>query len=941
MLNVAKGVFKSRLPVPLIKEIIILPSEVQQEQIKQFNIIVKVLLQTVRENYNRSFNLNVTAITTPQEESILSLNPDGIKSYVSSQSNLVKNVKINNLSKEGTLSYYNKTEDSRLYTKIIDVPMTIPSIGSLEYLSILCFTNSVDETEDTKTSGLTLTGNQIDVSRHVIEKVKTAGAISRTSLIYKLLDTIPGYGNVGDVWVGPVHMHPETGLMAEKVHVNSPHPRLEVFQVPNQKIKDYRTNIVNSIIKNRPRLSDAVEKYITAPEYSRSKDGSLKIHTNFSFLQYIRDEGALSYLFDNDTALLSTAELLDIKVYRNRSDTANYGNFLTSVQRLENQSISEHSPRRLVGTLSDGSVKLIQKNSEDLSLEVLPILIIDSQIKDELEGYYRYEIEIVINDNSAKIVSEMATKLQNKITEAQSYNLKFNNYGKRNYDVDANVVAREVQLKSDNSWKSALEEYASILQFMFGSQVGPIPVALLARNMFSFASPYSASEESLAEFNNILNTFVQILFETVSKTTGSIQKKQRFNSAIASAVPLVRKLKYVYDTKQNYFNSLTRNNGYDYLGPDVGVSDLGFSRISLNQFQNRIIEETEKYDVSSQNSLDINKFGYLSPSQIKTNTTNIKVEKQIDFNKSLDLLQANESPIGMSKNFKTNSDIKSGQADAAGDLLGLSGVMLAPKVLKLSNLRKAQIEVNSLDSSKFLSNTSGFTKENRDAETKVSGSKEIKFKQDSSQREKYVDSNLVQFMLQQKAADFKSVKAPNIVEISGSLAYVQVTKAPDSFESLNVLEKNINFNSVVKVEYSVGSGDNWEILNSEKFNDIKNSNTSVLCRITKPNDVLNVSNKFKLERYDQLFVLGDEDLNTRTSNISPDRLMDTIKKNVTKLFSSNLNNKLAGGAVMSQYLTSQAMSFERLAGRSTTDNASSSEGQAIIAAARSTNSRGY
>ena len=158
MLNVAKGVFKSRLPVPLIKEIIILPSEVQQEQIKQFNIIVKVLLQTVRENYNRSFNLNVTAITTPQEESILSLNPDGIKSYVSSQSNLVKNVKINNLSKEGTLSYYNKTEDSRLYTKIIDVPMTIPSIGSLEYLSILCFTNSVDETEDTKTSGLTLTG---------------------------------------------------------------------------------------------------------------------------------------------------------------------------------------------------------------------------------------------------------------------------------------------------------------------------------------------------------------------------------------------------------------------------------------------------------------------------------------------------------------------------------------------------------------------------------------------------------------------------------------------------------------------------------------------------------------------------------------------------------------------------------------------------------------
>ena len=102
-----------------------------------------------------------------------------------------------------------------------------------------------------------------------------------------------------------------------------------------------------------------------------------------------------------------------------------------------------------------------------------------------------------------------------------------------------------------------------------------------------------------------------------------------------------------------------------------------------------------------------------------------------------------------------------------------------------------------------------------------------------------------------------------------------------------------------------------------------------------------MSNKFKLERYDQLFVLGDEDLSTRSSNISPERLMDNIKKNVTKLFSSNLNNKLAGGAVMSQYLTSQAMSFERLAGRSTADNSNSSEGQAIIGPDRSTNSRGY
>ena len=88
---------------------------------------------------------------------------------------------------------------------------------------------------------------------------------------------------------------------------------------------------------------------------------------------------------------------------------------------------------------------------------------------------------------------------------------------------------------------------------------------------------------------------------------------------------------------------------------------------------------------------------------------------------------------------------------------------------------------------------------------------------------------------------------------------------------------------------------------------MKTSNDPVLCRITKPNDVLNVSNKFKLDSYDQLFVLGDGDLNFKESNINSDIVMNNIKKSVTKLFSDNINNKAAGSAVMSQYLTGQVV----------------------------------
>ena len=158
MLNVAKGVFKSRLPVPLIKEIIILPVEEQQEQIKQFDIIVKVLVQTTSKNYNSAFNLSVSAITSQQQELLLNQNPQIIKNFVFSQSGLTKNIKINNLSEEGSRSYYDKTQDSELYTKIINVPMSINSVGSLEHLSILCFTNSTVQRGDVKSPELSLIG---------------------------------------------------------------------------------------------------------------------------------------------------------------------------------------------------------------------------------------------------------------------------------------------------------------------------------------------------------------------------------------------------------------------------------------------------------------------------------------------------------------------------------------------------------------------------------------------------------------------------------------------------------------------------------------------------------------------------------------------------------------------------------------------------------------
>ena len=210
-----------------------------------------------------------------------------------------------------------------------------------------------------------------------------------------------------------------------------------------------------------------------------------------------------------------------------------------------------------------------------------------------------------------------------------------------------------------------------------------------------------------------------------------------------------------------------------------------------------------------------------------------------------------------------------------------------------------------VDSSNYFSSTSEFTKENRSATAAVSGSLETKVKQMSRQRSDYIDSDLIQFAIQQKVTDFKNVKLANEDTISGSLAYEQLTKSPESFNNLNVLEKNLNFNSVVKIEYSVGNGDSWAPMTAQNFNVLKDSNKPILCRLTEPNNVLNVPNKFKLDKYDEMFILGDQDPRATTGNISSERVMKRIKKNVTKLFNESLNIKGASGAVMSEYLSSR------------------------------------
>ena len=904
MLNISTAVFNSRLPVPLIKEIRIIPVDQEQEQIKQFNFIVDVVVSTTNDNYDNAFNLNVSAITSRKEEDRLKI-PQVLTGYTKASSPLIKNVKVDNLVKNGSAQYFNKNSDSTLYSKIISVPFSLETVNDIRHLTILCFTSSINKRKDSNVP-FDMSEGIVNTSRPILEKVFRRGSISRQSAVYKMLNTVAGYGQEGDIWVGPVHLHPGNGLMAEAQHVDRPHPRLSMVMLPNQKIKDYRTKLVNDFINLR-RRTEASGEYLSKVYYSRSKDGSVKIHTNFSFLRYLRENAQLSHLLDNNESLLSTAELLDIKVYRTSVGKTNYGNFLTPDKISDTACIDEVTSKRLIGTLADGAVQIIKPNAATTNNDQLSLLIVDNQIADESEGLYHYDIEIEISDNSAKAISELTTQLRNALVEAQYYDLKVNNYDKKVKDYDFNTLAREQQLKTDKSWKKALELYISILRFMFGNSVGNIPTTLVARNMLAFANPYSTTPESLNEFNSILNGFVEIIDRNIQKySTGNVQKSKNFNSKIAGSSPLVKKLKFVSDIKENYANQLTRNNGFDYFGEFIAPSNTGLGQVSFRQYELRVDKEVQKYDVSSPNQPGVNKYGFLSPRKISTDTISIEATKNINFDQSLDLLSANENKSTISKNFKASPKIDTAKLDSMDYLLGLSGVLFEPKLISLKKIGDSDPDNMSkiIDSSEYLSTSSKFANENQNERTAVSGSELIKFKNSVRKNTKFTDNPLLKSLVEAKSTSFKTVTVSNTELISGSLAATQLQEAPESIQDLNSLEQNINFNSVVRVEYSTGDGDQWVPLNNQSYQTIKNANTAVVCRISQQNKTLNVENKFALEGYDQLFVLGDAV--DQTGNSLPDfeQLIDSIKKDVKKLFIETLNYRVAGGGVMTEYLSS-------------------------------------
>lgn len=912
MLNVAKGIYSHPvLPIPMVKQVAILPVEMEQEELKQLSLEVTVVLQVPADQNkyeDTPFNLNVTALMDVSKIPRYT-HKAALRGLARADNEVITNVRIDNLTKGVSKTYYNENTSSKLISKTVVVPIILTTTQPVTNLTLIVFTNEISvQTEGETPTSPTMEELPFSVSDPVFEDVMREGTPLRMSNVFKLLDTVDGFGSAGEIWPGAVHISGST-LMVGPHHSAADHPRVELLPTLNQKIKDYREIEARNLIPTVSRASNR-ENYLSDALYSRSDNGLLNLYFSFDLMGYIKNMGAFSHMITNGTVLLETMAINEIKVYRSKVNADDLSNVLTPALRDCLESCQDIE-KELVARLSNGSVQLIQSRTTNSARTCVQIVATDSVVPLELENYFNYEVVIEMVDNGAAAIKTVVENLDDGMASFKSYLNRFMNEGKSGYNIEAYQLSAQKSLKGDNSWKALLNDFLAALSFLRGPSE---QLETIAREMITFGSPNSADQRSLMTFQKVIGDFLGRLRSSLTPpTVGKSSSKPAFGSKISTASASSRRLKYVSSLKNKYHNKFGEKTGVRYI-PASAPSKGTLPSVSFESYQKRISHEVARYDVRSPTAPSINRYGFLSPMHISANTSNFPAGREMEFKQSLDLLQASLSPGATSTAYSYigNPNIPTVAKTDINNLLTLNGVSYDINCEEKTQLQEVYDAIPgspiSTDASRYLSTGSVFVKDDEYLQAAMSGSEKLPYRSFTDAPDRMLDSDVIQILLEKSADNYRTPSPVNLPNIRGSLPFAELSGSTEAFNAMNPLEQNINFNAVSRIEFlrAVGSEGRhlWTPLTPISFTKAMEAGAALLCRINGPVQVLDIPNPFDLGSYDSVFVIGPS-IPTRQASESPDALFTMTKNHTQSLLSlSSLNYKGAGSAVLTQYLCS-------------------------------------
>lgn len=889
MSSIIESLFHSPLPVPLVKCVELRVGPTDPRMIK---VDITLSLQTSTEKTNKPFGLFVALVNNSKVLAALKTKTEILRHEIANKVSpstskylIKKYIGVDAFTSTSTThQIINDNTGATVFAKEVLVGLDlIPQKDQNLWVYCVPYQNE-NEKNSVKTAEFTDT-KSFKLGTPIIEPILIAGAPPTTTNVYTLLAPTTADDKDSPAWPGPVYKyrrryyagtgeqgHRITDLALKRTSVSNQKVKdlrllhyLEALNIDN--FEDQRSNLSRKRLKNHERVRKELgTKYFSRMNYTRDTTGKMVLLVNFDYGAFINDNLKFSGLFTNKKTLKTCFEIKNITVTRVRKERATEASKFALGPVDDNETMYRAIPYT-VGSIVDGAVT----TADILDSNFLNIIVNDEHMKTEEISNYVYNIEFEFIDNTMLVLGKMIRRLQGKQLSFETFASKFEAFGKSKYDVEKYLRANTDAIKSDDSWLQLINELLASIWFLFGYKgFGAQSPTEWKKNLTSMVNPMTATVSSYLEFTETIRNYVGGLERITSRSVlGSNDKKFSIKSAMTNEQNLLRQIKFKH-TLRPVKKDTEAEVGFDYLGADKYISQpaTGLTNISYDDYEARIGYELRKYKVANPSAPNINKYGYLSPWQIR-----IPYERQNTFGDSLELIDGlvildnKQNPSifqFMSNGTSHGNDIKSANIES---VLGTVGVSLSSYGGDLGELVTRRLEGadEQLVSSEQYLEQGTFTLDGQYIENQTSGSNELDAITSlrARQKSKVLEGSLSKYLIDGVASDFMKPKMKSTEQIRGSLALSRIQQNPEEFLELNSFERDIFYNSLGKVLVLTGfeqddiKRPNWEMLTQAVFTESRRTGRALLCRLNSCPPVTNSDNKYWLSEYNSLFLIGE------------------------------------------------------------------------------------
>tara|TARA_R110000824_G_scaffold88551_1_gene217586 strand:- start:673 stop:4038 length:3366 start_codon:yes stop_codon:yes gene_type:complete len=359
----------------------------------------------------------------------------------------------------------------------------------------------------------------------------------------------------------------------------------DIFDIRNLSRSQQRRQIINDI-------QDNARNYVSDIMYAKTVTNNLIFYFSFNYLEAIRQNSLYANLYASVPELLSTCDILSVKIIRRRVKEPNYYNKLTgggSPDRLFDEKTHDVPASLTPISLGSSNSGVINFVGSDPTMDITTY------------GLYEYGIEMEILDRTGDKLKNISFALQRSLDELDSFLKDRVNSGY--YDAGTDTFAGNFKgapsKTSSPPWVTSANLYGAALRlllgenyehvqlssdsivskmcrigdpFIYGSS-GPLFVIKMGQDLISSINEIFNNRAHLGE--NSVNAVGQMPTSELSSEKGIFKIQQFFNQPFDA-------------------DSLT-NSGLDYFNlKETARKPLPFGRISYKRMQSVINNQAKK-----------------------------------------------------------------------------------------------------------------------------------------------------------------------------------------------------------------------------------------------------------------------------------------------------------------------------------------------------------